>query len=178
MAFGWEKVSEGPGKGITSGYHSADWAREKPEMAARAAASGFIPGGYLFLAEGDGARQADYFADPPGTWTASASPSTSNPATRPESHPTEAQARAAVGAAAGPLPRPPDRRVHPRLVLGQQPVTFTDYLWESHYVTGTGTAAGAVRQGPRVVVGRARRAARVAAAVHRQSRDRRGVRAV
>jgi hypothetical protein len=66
MAFGWEKVTEGPGKGITRGYVSERWGPEKPEMAARARASGFVPGGYLFLAQGNGAAQADYFADHAG----------------------------------------------------------------------------------------------------------------
>jgi Glycosyl hydrolases family 25 len=55
-AGGWEKVTQG------IGYTNPYWASARGAMAARRAASGFVPGGYLFLEEGpSGGAQADYF---------------------------------------------------------------------------------------------------------------------
>ncbi len=60
-SFGWEKVTQGSPRTASRGYVSPDWAGSKKAMAGRAAATGFVPGGYLFVEAGDGAGQADFF---------------------------------------------------------------------------------------------------------------------
>jgi hypothetical protein len=64
-SFGWEKVTQGSRKTASRGYVNPFWAgpsgHSKRALAARAAATGFVPGGYLFLEAGDGAGQADFF---------------------------------------------------------------------------------------------------------------------
>jgi hypothetical protein len=148
-AFGWEKVSEGPGKGLPGGYVSERWRPEKPEMEARASASGFIPGGYLFLAEGDGARQAEFFAaaagDMAGFMIAVDVEPRSDPATgQVISRPTIGQARACVARLRVLYPRHPVGGYVPNWYwqqIGRPDLTFTDYLWASHYVETTGSPA-------------------------------------
>ena len=62
-AFGWEKVTQGSPRTMSRGYVNPFWAgpsgHNKRAMAERARASGFVPGGYLFLEAGDGAGQAE-----------------------------------------------------------------------------------------------------------------------
>jgi hypothetical protein len=64
-SFGWEKVTQGSRKTASRGYVNPFWAgpagNSKRALAARAAATGFVPGGYLFLEAGDGTGQADFF---------------------------------------------------------------------------------------------------------------------
>ena len=52
-SFGWEKVTQGSRGTASRGYVNPFWAgpsgNNKRAMAQRAAASGFVPGGYLFL---------------------------------------------------------------------------------------------------------------------------------
>jgi hypothetical protein len=56
-AGGIEKFTQG------LGYVNPYARQAKAAMGVRARASGFVPGGYLFLENGNGAAQADYFAD-------------------------------------------------------------------------------------------------------------------
>jgi hypothetical protein len=136
MAFGWAKVSEGPGKGIASGYVSERWRPEKPEMAARAKASGFVPGGYLFLAQGTGSAQADFFAKAAGDMTGWAIAVDVEPRDATGSRPTLAQARACVARLRQLYPHHPIGGYIPHWYWGSQDTTFVDYLWASHYVSG------------------------------------------
>jgi GH25 family lysozyme M1 (1,4-beta-N-acetylmuramidase) len=135
MEFGFEKVSEGPGKGIPNGYVSERWRPEKPEMAARAEASGFIPGGYLFLAEGNGARQADFFADAAGDMSGFAIVVDVEPR-EPLSHPTMIDARSCVARLRSRYPGHPIGGYIAPWFWGNQDTTFVDYVWKSRYVPG------------------------------------------
>jgi hypothetical protein len=136
MAFGWAKVSEGPGKGVARGYVSERWRPEKPEMAARAAASGFIPGGYLFLAQGNGAAQADYFAKAAGDMTGWAIAVDVEPRDATGSRPTMIDARSCVARLRVLYPHHPIGGYIPKWYWGAQDTTFVDYLWASNYVSG------------------------------------------
>lgn len=146
MAFGWEKVSEGPGKGITGGYVNERWGPEKPQMAARGKASGFIPGGYLFLAEGPGAPQAEYFARAAGDMAGFAIAVDVEPRDATGSRPTLAQAKACVNRLRAIYPRHPIGGYLPRWYWGTQSTTFVDYLWASNYVTGSGVPTALYRK--------------------------------
>src|SRR5260370_6399140 len=55
-AFGFEKTIQG------TGYTNPYWADAKTQMLARAAATGFVPGAYMFLEQGNAAAQANHFA--------------------------------------------------------------------------------------------------------------------
>jgi hypothetical protein len=134
MEFGWAKVSEGPGKGISSGYVSERWTAEKPEMQARAEASGFVPGGYLFLAEGNGPAQADYFAKAAGDMDGWAIAVDVEPREATGSHPTMVDAVSCVRRLRYLYPGHPIGGYIPQWYWGARSTTFVDYLWASHYV--------------------------------------------
>src|SRR5258707_10326123 len=55
-AFGFEKTTQG------TGYTNPYWADAKTQMLARAAATGFVPGAYMFLEQGNATAQANHFA--------------------------------------------------------------------------------------------------------------------
>src|SRR5260221_569998 len=55
-AFGFEKTIQG------TGYTNPYWADAKTQMLARAAATGFVPGAYMFLEQGNATAQANHFA--------------------------------------------------------------------------------------------------------------------
>jgi hypothetical protein len=141
MAFGWEKVTEGPGRGLPGGYVNERWRPEKPEMAARAKASGFIPGGYLFLAQGNGAGQAEFFARAAGNMDGWAIAVDVEPREATGSKPTLADARLCVTRLRELYPHHPIGGYIPRWYWGDRSTTFVDYLWASHYVEGQGTPA-------------------------------------
>lgn len=145
MEFGFEKVSEGPGRSIPggSGYVSERWGPEKPEMAARARASGFIPGGYLFLSEGDGAAQAEFYAEAAGDMSGFMIVVDVEPR-EPSSHPTEAQARACVARLRVLYPGHPVGGYIPKWYWGTKPTTFVDYLWSSRYISAGPASAPAL----------------------------------
>jgi GH25 family lysozyme M1 (1,4-beta-N-acetylmuramidase) len=127
MAFGWEKTTQG------TGYVNPRWAAEQPEMAARARASGFIPGAYLFLEAGDGAAQATFFHAAAGSLDGFALAVDIEPTAG--SSPTMATARACVTRLRALYPGKPITGYIPRWYWGSQDTTFVDVLWASDYVT-------------------------------------------
>jgi GH25 family lysozyme M1 (1,4-beta-N-acetylmuramidase) len=133
-AFGWEQVSEG-----TIGVNPR-WGPEKPQMKARAAASGFIPGGYLFLRAGRGAEQADYFAAAAGDMSGFGIAVDAEPrrdaSGKVISSPGPADARACVARLRALFPGHPIGGYLPRWYWGDRATDFCDWLWASHYVTG------------------------------------------
>jgi lysozyme len=132
-AFGWEKATEG------TGYVNPRWAQSKADMAAEAKASGFIPGAYLFLDYGDGAAQADWFAQVAGDLDGWAIAVDGERA--PNGNPTLAQAQAAVARLRQHYPGHVITGYTPQWYWGSQSLFFVDVLWASHYVSGTGTPA-------------------------------------
>jgi peptidoglycan hydrolase-like protein with peptidoglycan-binding domain len=133
-AFGWEKVTQG------TGYVNPRWAKAKPAMAARAKASGFVPGAYLFLEAGNGAGQADYFAAWAGNLTGFAVAVDAEPTGA--SRPTHADAVACVARLREHYPHHPIGGYLPHWYWLGADTTYVDYLWASRYVTGTGSPAG------------------------------------
>jgi hypothetical protein len=108
-------------------------------MAARAAASGFVPGGYLFLEAGDGAGQADFFHATAGDMAGFAIAVDVEPATGSE--PTAADAHACVARLRELYSSHPVIGYIPQWYWGHQSTRFVDVLWASDYVTGTGPPA-------------------------------------
>src|SRR5215475_8169868 len=125
MAFGWEKVTQG------TGYINPRWQFEKPEMLARARASGFVPGAYLFLEAGDGVAQADFFHRVAGDLTGFALAVDIEPST---TRPGMATARSCVARLRQLYPAKPIVGYIPRWYWGSQDTTFVDVLWASNYV--------------------------------------------
>jgi len=129
-AFGFEKVTEG------TGYTNPYWSNAKGALAARAKASGFVPGAYLFLAQGNGAGQADYFARQAGNIDGFAIAVDVEPSsTRPDI----GTARACFARLRQIYPGRPLIGYIPHWYWGSQDTTFCDVLWASNYVTGTGS---------------------------------------
>ena len=129
--FGWEKVTEGTG--YTNPYWDGPTGHAKAAMIARGKASGFIPGGYMFLREAPGAAQADYFAAHAGNMDGLAIAIDVEPTTG--SNPTLAQAQAAVAKLRTHYPRHPITGYIPHWYWGHLDTTFVDVLWASNYVT-------------------------------------------
>lgn len=132
-AFGWEKVTQG------TGYINPRWAPERGEMSARADATGFIPGAYLFLEQGNGAGQAEFFHKAAGSLAGFALAVDIEPST---TRPDMATARACVTRLRALYPGKPIGGYIPHWYWGSQDTTFVSYLWASNYVTGTGTPSG------------------------------------
>ena len=129
--FGWEKATQG------RGYVNPYWAAARTAMAARAAASGFVPGAYLFLEEGHGAAQADHFAAVAGDLDGFALAVDIEPAGN--SRPSLADGVACVARLRHHYPRHPVGGYIPHWYWDGQDTTFCDYLWQSHYLIGIGT---------------------------------------
>jgi GH25 family lysozyme M1 (1,4-beta-N-acetylmuramidase) len=129
--FGWEKVSEG----LT--YRNPYWPGSKTAMRDLAAAGSFTPGAYLFLEHGDGARQADYFAQFAGDLDGFGLAVDIEP-TR-WSRPSLADAVACVNRLRVLYPRHPVGGYIPRWYWGDADTTFVDWLWASRYLSGIGT---------------------------------------
>lgn len=134
--FGFEKATEG------AGYVNPYWSAAKIDMKARAAATGFIPGAYLFLDAGDGTAQADHFAQAAGDLTGFA---IAVDVERSKGNPTLAQAKACVARLRQHYPNHPIGGYIPRWYwsesFGSASLTFVDWLWQSSYVTGAGSPA-------------------------------------
>lgn len=132
--FGWEKVSEG------LSYVNPYWNAAKIGMKARAAATGFVPGCYLFLDAGDGARQADHFASAAGNLDGFA---VAIDVERSNGNPTLSQAKAAVARLRQYYPKHPIGGYIPKWYwsesLGSASLTWVDWLWQSSYVSGSGS---------------------------------------
>ena len=142
-SFGWEKVTQGSPKTASRGYVNPFWAgpsgHSKRALAARAVATGFVPGGYLFLEAGDGAGQADFFHATAGDMAGFAIAVDVEPAARSE--PTAADAHACVARLRQLYPTHPVIGYIPQWYWGNQSTRFVDVLWASDYVTGTGPPA-------------------------------------
>jgi len=142
-SFGWEKVTQGSPKTASGGYVNPFWAgpsgNGKSAMAARAAATGFVPGGYLFLEAGDGAGQAEFFHAAAGDMTGFAIAVDVEPTTG--SKPGAAAAHACVARLRQLYPTHPVIGYIPHWYWGNQDTRFVDVLWASDYVTGTGSPA-------------------------------------
>jgi GH25 family lysozyme M1 (1,4-beta-N-acetylmuramidase) len=132
-AFGSEKVTQG------TGYVNPYWADAKTQMQARAKASGFIPGAYMFLEAGHGAAQADHFAAVAGNLDGFALFADVEPTGA--SRPSLADAKECVARLRQHYPHHPVGGYIPHWYWGNQDTTFTDWLFASHYVEGTGTPA-------------------------------------
>jgi lysozyme len=128
--FGFEKVTEG------HTYVNPFWAAAKTAMTARAQASGFVPGAYLFLRAGDGAGQADWFAKNAGNLDGFAIAVDIEPSGT--SKPTLADGKACVARLRQLYPHHPVGGYIPHWYWGTQDTTFADWLWASNYVAGTG----------------------------------------
>ena len=142
-SFGWEKVTQGSPKTASSGYVNPFWAgpsgHSKSALAARAAATGFVPGGYLFMEAGDGAGQAEFFHAAAGDMAGFAIAVDVEPATG--SRPGMADARACVARLRQLYPAHPVIGYIPHWYWANQDTRFVDALWASNYVTGSGPPA-------------------------------------
>lgn len=158
-AGGWEKVTQG------TTYVNPFWIDAKAAMGANRA-DGFTPGGYVFMEDGDGAAQADWFAAHAGDLggfglAVDAEPSyglrrlaevhpevqTADRAlvaatiARATSAPTEAQVRACVARLRHHYPGKPIGGYLPEWFWDGRDTTFVDWLWASNYVSGQGRPA-------------------------------------
>ncbi len=134
-AFGSEKVTQG------TGYANPFWVDAKAQMLARAAASGFVPGAYMFLEEGNAAAQANHFAAVAGDLKGFALFVDVEPWEAGHSHPTLTDAKVCVARLRQLYPHHPVGGYIPHWYWGNQDTTFVDWLFQSHYVNGTGTPA-------------------------------------
>jgi|SRR5215471_493430 len=156
---GWEKVTQG------TTYANPYWPKAREAMAAQVQ-RGFCPGAYVFMEEGDGAAQADWFAAHAGPLQGfgvaiDAEPSfglrrlshafpeihTAAPehraaiVARATSSPTYAQVRACRDRLAFHYPGKPIGGYLPHWFWGDLDTTLVDYLWASNYVAGQGRPA-------------------------------------
>lgn len=142
-SFGWEKVTQGSPRTASGGYVNPFWAgpsgHAKRAMAARASATGFVPGGYLLLEHGDGAGQAEFFHAKAGNMARFAIAVDVEPATG--SQPTTADAHACVARLRQLYPSHPLVGYIPHWYWDGRSTRFVDVLWASNYVTGTGSPA-------------------------------------
>jgi lysozyme len=134
--FGFEKVTEG------HTYVNPYWAAAKTALAARAKASGFVPGAYLFLRAGDGAGQAEWFAKNAGNLDGFAIAvdieEERDSAGHVISAPSHADGVNCVTRLRQLYPHHPVGGYIPHWYWGSQDTTFADWLWASNYITGTG----------------------------------------
>jgi GH25 family lysozyme M1 (1,4-beta-N-acetylmuramidase) len=131
--FGWVKVCEG------TGYVNPWWPADKAAMAARAKLTGFVPGAYLFLRQGNGAAQADYFARQAGNLDGWGIAIDCEPTTG--SRPTETDLRDCAARLRQLYPGHPIAGYIPGWYWGSQPTTMCQVLWQSRYVYGTAAPA-------------------------------------
>lgn len=131
--FGFEKVTQ------ATNYLNPYWPAAKSGMLARARATGFLPGAYLFMEQEDGARQADYFAAKAGDLTGFAIAVDLERSAG--ENPTISQAKACVARLRKHYPGHPIGGYAPHWYTGTANLEFFDWLWASHYVSGTGSPA-------------------------------------
>ena len=129
--FGWEKVTQGTG--YVNPYWQGPAFNAKAAMAARADATGFVPGGYLFLEAGNGAAQANHFANHAGDMAGFAVAVDVEPTG--SSNPSYSTARDCVARLRAIYPGQPIVGYIPHWYWGNQDTTFVDVLWASNYVT-------------------------------------------
>src|SRR5258708_6822510 len=131
--FGFEKVSQG------RGYVNPNWPLAASAMAARAKAAGCVPGAYLFLEQGNGAAQADWFAQHAGDLAGFALAVDIEPWPGGSSRPSLADGIACVTELRKLYPHHPVGGYIPQWYWDGADTTFCDWLWPSHYLYGTGT---------------------------------------
>jgi len=131
--FGFEKVTQG------TSYLNPYWAKAKPAMAARAKATGFVPGAYLFLNEGNGAAQADWFAQNAGDLDGFMLAVDIEPWSAGHSRPTLQDGKDCVARLRHHYPAHPVGGYIPQWYWDSQDTTFCDWLWQSRYLLRTGT---------------------------------------
>jgi GH25 family lysozyme M1 (1,4-beta-N-acetylmuramidase) len=129
--FGWEKVTEG------TTYVNPEWAAARAAMALRWKTSGFTPGAYLFLHEGNGAAQAQFFAGHAGDLTGFGLAIDIEPSGT--SRPDHATALACERELRQLYPRHPVGGYIPHWYWDGADTTFCDWLWGSSYVSGVGS---------------------------------------
>src|SRR5260221_2007376 len=130
-AFGFEKVTQG------TGYTNPFWADAKTQLLARAAASGFVPGAYMFLEQGNATAQANHFAAVAGDLKGFAVFADIEPTG--SSNPTLADAKECVHRLRELYPHHPVGGYIPHWYWQDQDTTFVDWLFPSHYVNRTRT---------------------------------------
>ncbi|MEV5827040.1 glycoside hydrolase family 25 protein [Spirillospora sp. NPDC052242] len=129
IRFAFSKVTE------STGYTNPTWAHNRAGMLALG--GGFLPGAYHFLHGGDGAAQARYFLDKAGDVSAFAV------ALDVEASGADAAtARAWVAEFKDRTGGHPVIGYYPRWYweqTGRPDLGFFDTIWQSHYVSGTGS---------------------------------------
>jgi hypothetical protein len=101
--------------------------------------SDFVPGVYLFLEDGAGAAQADWFAEHAGNLAGWA---IAMDIERSGSNPGMATALACAARLREHYPGHPLGGYIPHWYWGEQSTTFVPWLWASSYVSGIGSPAG------------------------------------
>jgi len=132
--FGWEKVSQG------TGYTNDRWATAKPAMIARAHSDGFVPGAYHFLESYEsGASQADYFAAVAGDLTGFGIAIDCEPTGT--SRPTWQHLHDCAMRLRSHYPTHLIGGYIPEWYWDGTDTAVCDWLWQSHYVGGSGSPA-------------------------------------
>lgn len=136
---GWAKATEG------TGYTNPDWESDALGMAEVAAGAGspastaFIPGAYMFVHQGLGPGQADYFREVAGPLDGFGIFVDVEPYPAIGSYPTYADAAGVVRRLRQLYPGKPVGGYLPPWYWGNQDTTFVDWLYASRYVTGVGS---------------------------------------
>src|SRR5258707_8863166 len=138
-AFGFEKTIQG------TGYTNPYWADAKTQMLARAAATGFVPGAYMFLEQGNATAQANHFAAVAGDLDGFAL--FADIELTGSSHPTLADAKECVQRLRELYPRHPVGGDIPHWYWQDQGTTFLDWLFHSPHAKGPRPPAHPVAKG-------------------------------
>jgi peptidoglycan hydrolase-like protein with peptidoglycan-binding domain/GH25 family lysozyme M1 (1,4-beta-N-acetylmuramidase) len=140
---GAEKVTEGAG---ATAYVNPRWAASKPSMLAQAR-YGFVPLAYLFLdAAEPGGAQAEFFASHAGDLTGFGVVLDFERA--PNGNPSLQEAEEAAAELRRLYPGHPVGGYCPHWYTGGEDLSFTDWLWASSYVIGSGDPAMLYAQVP------------------------------
>lgn len=134
ISFGFSKVTQG------TGYLNPTWAHNRAGMLGLG--GGFVPGAYHFLEDGDAAGQVAYFLANAGDVSQMAVALDVEPAT---SSPSVATAHAWVTEFHRQRPGHPVLCYFPEWYwqqLGDPDISFADPVWQSRYVSGSGSPAG------------------------------------
>jgi lysozyme len=137
----WAKVSEG------TGYEDPYWPNDKAGMLAEEAR--IVGGGYLFLHEGDGAGQADYFAELAGDLTGLGIFIDGEPVPKFGSYPQRSDVMAAAARLREDYPTHKIGGYLPKWYWGQMPFAgVVDWMFASEYTFGEGTPEQLYQQVP------------------------------
>jgi GH25 family lysozyme M1 (1,4-beta-N-acetylmuramidase) len=135
ISFGFSKVTQG------TGYVNPTWGHNRAGMLAQPAA-GFLPGAYHFLEEGNAVAQVAHFLANAGDLSGMAVGLDIEPAT---SRPSVATAHAWVTEFHRRTGNHPVLSYFPAWYwqqLGDPNISFADPIWQSEYVSGSGSPAG------------------------------------